>query len=302
MELIKVTPRGYCYGVVDAINLVRQVAKDPNIPRPIHVLGLIVHNHHVVEEMERLGVITLDGADRLSLLEQVEKGTVIFTAHGVSPAVKVRAREKGLHVVDATCPDVTKTHDIIRELAAQGYEIIYVGKKGHPEPEGAIGVAPEHVHLVEKVADLAALPFGDETKLAITNQTTLSQWDTLAVMEAARTRWPHIQVYNEICLATQLRQEAMAKVAPSVDLAIVVGDKRSNNSNRLVQVAKEKGGCEAYLVDNADEIDPAWLVGKRRVAVTSGSSTPTQVTRDVIRRLEALGVHPSRLPDVDEDR
>lgn len=299
MELIKVTPRGYCYGVVDAINLVRQVAKDPATPRPIYVLGLIVHNHHVVDEMEQLGVITLDGDNRLALLDRIDTGTVIFTAHGVSPAVTLKAREKGLHVVDATCPDVTKTHDIIRELTAQGYRIIYVGKKGHPEPEGAMGVAPDHVHLVEKVADLDDLPFGPDTKLAITNQTTLSQWDTRGVMEAAVQRWPHIQVYNEICLATQLRQEAIAKVAPEVDLVVVVGDKRSNNSGRLVQVARELGGCEAHLVDNAGDIDPAWLVGKRRVAVTSGSSTPTQITREVIKRLEALGANPHILPGSD---
>lgn len=299
MELIKVTPRGYCYGVVDAINMVRAVAKDPEAPRPIYVLGLIVHNHHVVEEMTQLGVITLDGDNRLELLEQVEKGTVIFTAHGVSPAVKVRARDKGLYVVDATCPDVTKTHDIIRELAGLGYDIIYVGKKGHPEPEGAVGVAPDRVHLVTRLADLDALTFGPDAKLAITNQTTLSQWDTQAVMDAAKDRWPQIQAYNEICRATQLRQEAIAQIAPSVDLTIVVGDRRSNNSNRLVQVAKEKGGCEAYLVDNASEIDPEWLVGKKRVAVTSGSSTPTQVTRDVIRRLEALGVTAAIHPDTE---
>lgn len=290
MDVIKISPRGYCYGVVDAIQLVKQVAKDESVPRPIYILGLIVHNHHVVEEMEQLGVVSLDGEDRLSLLDQIDHGTVVFTAHGVSPAVKIKAREKGLHVVDATCPDVTKTHTLIAELVAQGYEIIYIGKKGHPEPEGAVGVAPQHVHLVEREADMARLHFPPEQKLAVTNQTTLSQWDTRALMAKIQERWPQVQVYNEICLATQLRQEAVAKTAPEADVVIVVGDKRSNNSNRLVQVAQELGGRRAYLVDNADELDPAWLKGHTRVAVTSGASTPTQITREVIRRLEAMNV------------
>jgi len=288
MDVIKVTPRGYCYGVVDAIQMVKQVAKDPNAPRPIYILGLIVHNHHVVEEMESLGVISLDGEDRLALLEQVDRGTVIFTAHGVSPSVKIKAREKGLHVVDATCPDVTKTHTLIAELVAEGYEIIYIGKKGHPEPEGAVGVAPEHVHLIERETDLAALQFSLEQKLAVTNQTTLSQWDTRALMNRIQERWPRVQIYNEICMATQLRQEAVAKTAPEADVVIVVGDKRSNNSNRLVQVAEELAGRKAYLVDNAAEVDPEWLAGKSKVAVTSGASTPTQITREVIQKLEQI--------------
>lgn len=288
MDVIKITPRGYCYGVVDAIQMVKQVAKNPDTPRPIYILGLIVHNHHVVKEMEDLGVISLDGENRLALLDQIDAGTVIFTAHGVSPAVKVKAKEKGLNVVDATCPDVTKTHRLVEELVAQDYRIIYIGKKGHPEPEGAVGVAPDKVHLVERESDLDALSFPPGQKLAVTNQTTLSQWDTRALMEKIQQRWPQVQVHNEICLATQLRQEAVAKMAPDADVVIVVGDKRSNNSNRLVQVAEELAERPAYLVDNAAEIDPAWVQGKKRVAVTSGASTPTQITREVIKTLETM--------------
>lgn len=288
MEIIKVTPRGYCYGVVDAIQMVKKVARDDSAPRPIYVLGQIVHNRHVVEEMESLGVITLDGEDRLSLLDRIETGTVIFTAHGVSPTVKIKARQKGLHVVDATCPDVTKTHDLIAELVHQGYEIIYIGKRGHPEPEGSIGVAPDRVHLVEREEDLDALSFAPGQKLAVTNQTTLSQWDTRELMARVKASFPQAEIYNEICLATQLRQEAVAKYAPDADLVIVVGDERSNNSKRLVQIAREQTQKEAYLVDQAADIDPAWLNGKQKVAVTSGASTPTQITREVIRRLEGF--------------
>jgi 4-hydroxy-3-methylbut-2-enyl diphosphate reductase len=285
MEVIKISPRGYCYGVVDAIQLAKQVARDLQVPRPIHMLGYIVHNRHVIAEMEQLGIVVLDGENRLALLDQIESGTVIFTAHGVSPAVKVKAVQKGLHVVDATCPDVTRTHDLIRELVGQGYEVVYIGKKGHPEPEGAVGVAPEHVHLVENERDVAALRFPPGQKLAVTNQTTLSQWDCQALMDKVKARYPQVEVHNEICLATQLRQEAVANQAVDADLVLVVGDIRSSNANRLVQVAEQIAGREAHLVDTAADIDPAWLEGRTRVAVTSGASTPTHITREVIQYL-----------------
>ncbi|HEY7093407.1 MAG TPA: 4-hydroxy-3-methylbut-2-enyl diphosphate reductase, partial [Ktedonobacterales bacterium] len=153
MDVIKVTPRGYCYGVVDAMELARKAAKDPAVPRPIYIIGLIVHNRFAVDELTALGVTTLDGADRAAMVEQVSEGTIIFTAHGVSPLVKQRARERGLHVIDATCPDVTKTHDLVRDLVARDYLVLYIGKKGHPEPEGVIGEAPESVYLVENETD-----------------------------------------------------------------------------------------------------------------------------------------------------
>ncbi|HEX6989254.1 MAG TPA: 4-hydroxy-3-methylbut-2-enyl diphosphate reductase [Bacillota bacterium] len=286
MEVVKITPRGYCYGVVDAITLAKRVARDPGVPRPIYVLGMIVHNRHVVAELAELGIINLDGPDRLSLLDQVTSGTVIFTAHGVSPQVKERARERGLTCFDATCPDVTRTHELIKAKVAAGYEIIYIGKKGHPEPEGAIGHAPEHVHLIETVDDLDALDL-DTDRIAVATQTTLSQWDTQALIERVLERYPHAEVYNEICMATQERQEAAATQAGEADLVIVVGDERSNNSNRLVQVVQEIAGRPAYLVGSVDDIDTRWLQGARKVGVTAGSSTPSRLTREVIRFLEA---------------
>ena len=285
MEVVKITPRGYCYGVVDAMVLARQASKDPSLPRPIYILGMIVHNRDGVEAFEEDGVMTLDGDNRLELLEQIEKGTVIFTAHGVSPEVRRRAQEKGLTVVDATCPDVTRTHDLIRDKVAEGYEIIYIGKRGHPEPEGAIGVAPDHVHLIENQKDIEELNLQSE-KLLVTNQTTMSQWDTAELMEQVRKKYPHVEVHNEICLATQVRQEAVAEQAKGTDLVIVVGDPRSNNTNRLVQVSREIAGVEAYRVRDVTEIKIEWLKGKKRVGVTSGASTPTPLTREVIQFLE----------------
>ncbi|MGH1334350.1 MAG: 4-hydroxy-3-methylbut-2-enyl diphosphate reductase, partial [Exiguobacterium indicum] len=237
MLVKKISPRGYCYGVVDAMKLAQQAALNKDLPRPIHILGMIVHNAHVTREFENMGVITVDGPDRLEALETIQEGTVIFTAHGISPAVYARAAEKNLHVVDATCPDVTRTHDLIRQVVADDYEVIYVGKHGHPEPEGAVGVAPEHVHLIEKVEDIDELPPQlAHKKIIVTNQTTMSQWDVQALMEHVRKKYPHVEVHNEICNATQVRQEAVADQAGDCDLVIVVGDPRSNNSNRLAQV------------------------------------------------------------------
>ncbi len=288
MEVIKVSPRGYCYGVVDAMQIARNAAKDPTLPRPIYIIGLIVHNRFAVEELTGLGIVTLDGSNRAAILEQVQEGTVIFTAHGVSPEVQARARARGLHCIDATCPDVTRTHDLVKRLVAEGYHIIYIGKKGHPEPEGVIGEAPDFVHLVETEDDLAALHLNEEQtrKLALSTQTTLSQWDTRRLIEAVRTRWPQIVVHNDICLATQQRQEAVAEQARGADLTIVVGDPRSNNTNRLVQVSEEIAGTPAVRIERLEDLRPEWLVGKRRIAITSGASTPSQITREVIRYVE----------------
>lgn len=285
MEIVKISPRGYCYGVVDAMVLALQTAKNLELPRPIYILGMIVHNAHVTEAFEKEGVITLDGANRLEILDQITEGTVIFTAHGVSPEVRERARQKGLSVVDATCPDVTKTHDLIREKTAQGYHIIYIGKKGHPEPEGALGVAPDRVHLIEKEEEIEELQV-PEGKLIITNQTTMSQWDIRHIIQKLQENYPHAEVHNEICLATQVRQEAVADQAGTAQLCIVVGDPRSNNSNRLAQVAEEIAGVKAYRVADVSEIKREWLEGIDRVAVTSGASTPTPITKEVIAYLE----------------
>ncbi|MBB6669663.1 4-hydroxy-3-methylbut-2-enyl diphosphate reductase [Cohnella nanjingensis] len=285
MEVVKISPRGYCYGVVDAMVLALQTARNLDLPRPIYILGMIVHNSHVTESFKKEGIITLDGADRLEILEQIESGTVIFTAHGVSPEVRKRAREKGLTTVDATCPDVTKTHDLIREKTAEGYDVIYIGKKGHPEPEGAVGIAPDRVHLVETDADILKLSL-DADRIIITNQTTMSQWDIKHLISELLKAFPTAEIHNEICLATQVRQEAVAEQAGAAQLCIVVGDPRSNNSNRLAQVAEEISGVPAYRVSDVSELRREWFEGIERVAVTSGASTPTPLTKEVIQYLE----------------
>ncbi|KAB2333890.1 4-hydroxy-3-methylbut-2-enyl diphosphate reductase [Cytobacillus gottheilii] len=285
MNLIKISPRGYCYGVVDAMVIARNAALDKTLPRPIYILGMIVHNKHVTDAFEEEGIITLDGKDREEILEKVEKGTVIFTAHGVSPQIRKRAKEKGLVTIDATCPDVTRTHDLIREKKDEGFQIIYIGKKGHPEPEGAIGVAPDIVHLVETIEDVNKLDMLGQ-KVLVTNQTTMSQWDVGHVMDQIKEKFPHAEFHKEICLATQVRQEAVAKQAGDADVVIVVGDPKSNNSNRLAQVSEEIAGTKAYRIADLSELQIDWIKDAETVGVTSGASTPTPITKEVINFIQ----------------
>ncbi|GEN46523.1 4-hydroxy-3-methylbut-2-enyl diphosphate reductase [Alkalibacillus haloalkaliphilus] len=288
MEVIKIAPRGYCYGVVDAMVIASNAAKDPNLPRPIYILGMIVHNSHVTQAFEDEGVITLDGKDRTrdQLLHDINEGTVIFTAHGVSPEVKKVAEDKGLTVLDATCPDVTRTHDLIREKVSEGYEVVYIGKKGHPEPEGAVGVAPDHVHLIQTEDEVENLNLPEGSKVVVTNQTTMSQWDVYDIMLEVQDQYPQTEMIQEICMATQVRQEAVAEQAGDADLTLVVGDPKSNNSNRLAQVSKEKAGTEAYRIADVSEIKLEWLEQCEKIAITAGASTPTPITKEVVKFIE----------------
>jgi 4-hydroxy-3-methylbut-2-enyl diphosphate reductase len=259
---------------------------------PVHMLGYLVHNTHVTDELQDHGVGLVDADNRIDGLDQIDEGTVIFTAHGVSPAVRQKAIAKGLNAVDATCSDVIRTHDLVRRLVDEGYEVVYIGRRGHPEPEGVVGQAPDRVHLVQEPADIDALQIR-ATKLAVTCQTTLSVWDTEDLIELVRNRYPQVEIYNEICRATQERQEAAVEAAKEVDLVIVVGSPRSSNSKRLVEVVRKLAGKPAYLVDSMEEIDLEWFRGVKRVGVTSGASTPSQLTRRVIEYLAAL-------PDVEQ--
>jgi len=288
VEVVRITPRGYCHGVVEAIRMAKQAGKE-RAGEPITMIGLLVHNEHVTRELQESGVRLVDAPNRLDGLRQVDDGgTVIFTAHGVSPAVVDEARTRGFHVVDATCSDVTRTHDLVRRLVEEGKEVVYIGKRGHPEPEGVIGVAPDHVRLIETIEEADSLDYPEGTRLAVTCQTTLSVWDTREMIDRLVQRFPDIDVHNEICLATQERQEAAVAAASDVDCVVVVGSRRSSNSRRLVQVVEERAHKPAYLVDTAADLDPAWFTGVRRVGVTAGASTPTQITRAVLTALEAM--------------
>lgn len=251
------------------------------------MLGHLVHNEHVTHEFAELGVRLVDAPSRLEALDLVDVGTVVLTAHGVSPEVRERALAKGLNVVDATCTDVTRTHDLVRRLRDEGYHVVYIGKRGHPEPEGVVGEAPDQVHLVETLADVDQLQV-DASRLAVTTQTTLSLWDTQALIDRLRERFPHIEVHNEICFATQERQQAAVEAAATCDVVIVVGSTRSSNSQRLVQVVRDLAQRPAHLIDTAADLRPEWFKGVNRVGVTAGASTPSQITRKVIETLEAM--------------
>jgi 4-hydroxy-3-methylbut-2-en-1-yl diphosphate reductase len=289
MDVLRITPRGYCHGVVDAFRIAKRVRESTE--GPVHMLGQLVHNTHATDELQEQGVALVDPPNRLAGLEMIDAGTVIFTAHGVSPQVKARAAEKGLDAVDATCSDVVRTHDLVRELAERGYDVVYIGRRGHPEPEGVEGEAPGRVHLVQEPADVERLDVRNP-RVAVTCQTTLSLWDTEALIDAVRARFPEVEVHNEICRATQERQEAAVEAAKDVDLVVVVGSPRSSNSNRLVEVVRDLGGKPAHLVDSLADIDLRWFDGLGRVGVTSGASTPTRLTREVMQYLEALERQP----------
>jgi len=288
MQVVKITPQGYCHGVVKALSIVTKAIKNPNLPRPIYILGQIVHNQHITNAFKAAGVITLDdkNKNRLELLEQIDTGTVIFTAHGVSPQVIAKAHTKKLTVIDAVCSDVKTTHQLIAEYIADGYDIFYIGKKGHPEPEGAIGINEDHIHLVETPADIAQyINKVTTTKLLITNQTTLSIWDVAKTAEAIKAQFPTASYIKEICDATQMRQEAVIDYAPYVDIILVLGDPKSNNTNRLVQIAEESG-VPAYRISDITALNPFWLKDKVTVGVTSGASTPIKITTNAINFLK----------------
>ena len=285
MEVVRITPRGYCHGVVDAFRIAKRVREETN--GPVHMLGMLVHNTHATDDLQTQGIALVDPPDRLAGLEEIKDGTVIFTAHGVSPQVKQRAVERGLKAIDATCSDVVRTHELVADLAGKGYEVVYIGRKGHPEPEGVVGEAPGKVHLVQDPEDIDALELEGD-RIAVTCQTTLSVWDTEDLIGRVKSRYPQAEVHNEICRATQERQEAAVRAAADLDCVVVVGSLRSSNSRRLVQVVEERAGRRAHLVDTAADLDPAWFRGIRRVGVTAGASTPTQITRAVIAALEAM--------------
>ncbi len=289
MNVVKVTPRGYCHGVVDALNIVARVASDENTKTPIYILGEIVHNQNVTQSLTDLGVITLNGASRQELLNQVNSGTVIITAHGIDKKLIDLAKERGLEVVDATCKDVYKTHHIIQQHLDDDYAVIYIGKKNHPETEGCIAISDD-IHLVTSVDDVSELII-DNPKVCVTNQTTLSMWDMQKIVDALKVKLPQIKVINEICNATEMRQQAVSDLDPSTDLLFVVGDKNSNNTNKLVEIAQNIVGCQALRIDDVSDIDISKLNNDMTVAVTSGASTPTIITTQVIKFLQQLDVN-----------
>ncbi len=283
-EVVLASPRASCAGVVRAVEIVERVLAERG-GGPVYVRKQIVHNSHVVAELERQGAVFVDE------VEQVPEGaTVIFSAHGVSPAVRAAAQARGLDVIDATCPLVSKVHAEARRFASSGREIVLIGHEGHEEVEGTVGEAPERTHVISSEADVEQLELGQPDRVAYLTQTTLAVDETESVVAALRRRFPEIvgPSSDDICYATQNRQDAVRALAEDCELVLVVGSENSSNSRRLVEVAERSGG-RARLIGDAAEIEPGWLAGVRRVGLSAGASAPEKLVGEVVEALDGLG-------------
>jgi 4-hydroxy-3-methylbut-2-en-1-yl diphosphate reductase len=283
-EVLLAQPRGFCAGVDRAIEIVERALAQ--FGAPIYVRHEIVHNDHVVGDLRGKGAVFVDQ------LDEVPAGSVlVFSAHGVSRSVRDEAEQRGLQVFDATCPLVTKVHVEVAKMRRDGREVVMIGHAGHPEVEGTMGQADDGIYLVETAEDVAGLRVADPLRLAYVTQTTLSVDDCRVVIDALKARFPDIAEpkKQDICYATQNRQDAVKFMAPQCDLVLVIGSPSSSNSNRLREVA-EKMGREARLIGSAAELDPAWLIGRRRIGVSAGASAPELLVQALVARLRELGV------------
>ena len=282
MDVLLASPRGFCAGVERAIEIVERALQLHGAP--IYVRHEIVHNKYVVENLRAKGAVFVEELDEIPA-----GATVIFSAHGVAKGVRTEAEHRGFKVFDATCPLVTKVHVEVAKMLREGYEIVMIGHRGHPEAEGTMGQAAKGMHLVETVQDVAKLEAASE-KLSYVTQTTLSVDDAAAIIAALKARFPHIRgpKRDDICYATQNRQDAVKFMAPQCDVVIVVGSPNSSNSNRLREVS-ENMGVPAYLVDSAADLRPEWVAGKRRVGLTAGASAPEVLVDELVARLKELG-------------
>nr|WP_316644579.1 4-hydroxy-3-methylbut-2-enyl diphosphate reductase [uncultured Roseateles sp.] len=282
-EVVLAEPRGFCAGVDRAIEIVERALI--KFGAPIYVRHEIVHNTYVVNDLKSKGAIFIE-----DLAEVPPGATLVFSAHGVSQAVRREAAERGFHVFDATCPLVTKVHVEVAKLNKEGYQFIMIGHKGHPEVEGTMGQLSTGIHLVEEVADVAQVQLPPGTKLAVVTQTTLSVDDAAEILAAVKARFPQVREpkQQDICYATQNRQDAVKVMAPQVEVVVVVGSPTSSNSNRLRELA-ERLGTPAYMVDSPEDLLPEWLEGRSRVGLTAGASAPDILVTEVIARLRAMG-------------
>ena len=294
-EIVLAEPRGFCAGVDRAIEIVERALK--KFGAPIYVRHEIVHNTYVVNDLKARGAIFVE-----DLAEVPPGATLVFSAHGVSQAVRVEAARRGFSVFDATCPLVTKVHMEVAKLHKEGYDFIMIGHKGHPEVEGTMGQLTDGIYLVEDVADVARVQVVQSDKLAVVTQTTLSVDDAAEILAAVKRRFPKVRQpkQQDICYATQNRQDAVKVLAPTVDILIVVGSPTSSNSNRLRELA-QRLGTDAYMVDTPDDLKPEWFEGKRSVGLTAGASAPEILVRQVIAQLRAFGAVTVRnIPGVEE--
>jgi 4-hydroxy-3-methylbut-2-enyl diphosphate reductase len=296
LEILMAQPRGFCAGVDRAINIVNEALN--RFGAPIYVRHEIVHNAYVVNELRERGAVFVE-----HLHEVPKGGIVVFSAHGVSQDVRKEAKERGLQVYDATCPLVTKVHLEVVKMCKDGFIVLMIGHAGHPEVEGTMGQVKEGVFLIEKAEDLEHLNFANEEKIAFVTQTTLSVDETKEIVEALTKKFPNIVQprKQDICYATQNRQDAVKFMAPQVEVVIVVGSAASSNSNRLRELS-EKLGVPSYMVDAPDQLKPEWFVGKKRIGLTAGASAPETLAQSIVERIQEFGPRQIRaLPGIVED-
>ena len=282
-EILMAQPRGFCAGVDRAINIVNEALA--RFGAPIYVRHEIVHNAYVVNELREKGAVFVE-----ELHEVPKGGIVVFSAHGVSQEVRKDAEQRGLQVYDATCPLVTKVHIEVVKMCKEGYTVLMIGHAGHPEVEGTMGQVKEGVFLIEKISDVEKLPFASDEKIAFVTQTTLSVDETKEIVEALTRKFPNIVQprKQDICYATQNRQDAVKFMAPQVEVVIVVGSATSSNSNRLRELS-EKLGVPSYMVDAPEQLKPEWFAGKKRVGLTAGASAPESLAQSIVARIQEFG-------------
>ncbi|MBQ1288809.1 MAG: 4-hydroxy-3-methylbut-2-enyl diphosphate reductase [Erysipelotrichaceae bacterium] len=282
MEIKRVIPSGYCKGVVRAVMMAKQARKD-HPGEKIYVLGRIVHNRYVAEALKLYDIETLEGPfSKEELLDQVDEGIIIFSAHGISSAIKQKALEKGLKVIDASCEDVIATQELIRKKLGEGFKVLYIGKKNHPEAEAVLSISKD-IHPVYSSADIEKI--APEGKIFVTNQTTMSLFEVRDLFAAIAERFPEAEFEKEICSATTRRQQAVIDLKDA-DLLIVVGDPGSNNSNKLREIGLKNGVKEAFMIEDASQLEEAWLKGKEKIYVTAGASTPPYLTDQVMQTIK----------------
>lgn len=284
MEIKKLSPQGYCGGVKRALKIIIDAQNNPSIKKPIYMLGNIIHNKSVIKKLNELGIKSVDGKKkRLELLDEIEFGTVVISAHGASPDVFKKAKKKGLNIIDATCPNVYVVHNNIKKYLNNDFNIIYIGTKGHPEAEGVLGISSK-IFLVSNLDDIENLKIAEP--IYVTNQTTLSVYDIKDIFNAIKIKYSNAIIEDKICNATTLRQKAIMN--QKADLCIVVGDKTSSNSFKLQQVCQNNAHIKSYLVENETELDDNWFKNVNTVSITSGASTPPEVTQAVIEKIKMI--------------
>lgn len=286
MEIIKLTPQGYCGGVKRALSMIIEVNNNPKTKRPIYMLGNIIHNKNVIKSLNDLGIISIDGKKtRLELLDKIKSGTVVISAHGVSPEVILKAKNKGLDIIDATCPNVYVVHNNIKKYLELNYTILYIGTKGHPEAEGVLGI-DDRIILISDVDDLENINISGN--IFVTNQTTLSLYDIKEIFKIIKDKYPNAIIDDKICNATTLRQKAVMN--QKAQLCIVVGDTSSSNSKKLQLVSEKYANVKSYLVEDENDLNKDWFKNINTVSITSGASTPDDVTQNVINKIKEYNI------------